>query len=85
MLRAQDIRARRHDRPFRLFRSRASESQQFDIYHPDLVFVSIRDLMIGFPGPEHPTIYDHVTRLALVNVVSLEDLPMPPVPGNGQE
>jgi hypothetical protein len=85
MFRPEDIQARLHQRPFRPFRLLASEGQRFDIHHPDLVFVGRRDLMIGFPDPESPTIYDRVTRLAMVHVVSLEDLPVPATPGDGQQ
>jgi hypothetical protein len=35
--------------------------------------------MIGFPSSENPSIYDGVTRVALVHVVALED-----TQGNGQ-
>ena len=45
----------------------------YDILHPDLVLVGHRDLMIGFPGPKHPTIYDRVVRLALVHIVAIEE------------
>ena len=34
--------------------------------------------MIGTPDPASPSIYDRVTRLALVHVVALEDLPVAP-------
>jgi hypothetical protein len=40
--------------------------------------------MIGFPGPDNPTIYDHVTRVALMHVVALEDI-TPMATGNGQQ
>jgi hypothetical protein len=84
MFTAEDIQARLRAKPFRPLRIIASEGQQFDIHHPDLVFVGRRDLMIGFPSPESPTIYDRVTRLALVHVVALEDLPVPGAAGNGE-
>jgi hypothetical protein len=80
---AEEIQSRLRERPFRPLRIIASEGQRFDIHHPDLVFVGRRDLMIGFPVPENPTIYDRVTRIALVHVVALEDLPAPTAPANG--
>jgi hypothetical protein len=85
MFRPEDIQARLRERPFRPFRIIASEGQHFDIRHPDLVFVGRRDLMIGFPDAETPTIYDRVTRVALVHVVSLEELTPLAAPSNGQE
>jgi hypothetical protein len=72
MYRPDDIQARLREKPFRPFRIIASEGLRYDINHPDLVFVGTRDIMIGFATPEHPTIYDRVTR---VHIVALEDLP----------
>jgi hypothetical protein len=79
-----DVQERLREKPFRPFRIIVSEGLSFDIRHPDLVFVGRRDLMIGFPGPDNPTAYDRVTRVALVHVIALEDLPTPASPGNGQ-
>ncbi len=84
MYRAEDIQSRLRERPFRPLRIIVSEGLQFDIYHPDLVWVGRHDLMIGFPGPDNPTVYDRVTRVALVHVVALEDLAVPAPPGDGQ-
>ncbi len=84
MYTAEDIQARLREKPFRPVRIVASEGQQFDIRHPDLVLVGRHDVMIGFPAPESPTVYDRVTRIALVHVVALEDLSVGSSPGNGQ-
>ncbi len=85
MYRADDIQARLRQKPFQPFRIIASEGLRYDIRHPNLVFVGIRDLMIGFPAPENPTVYDQVTRVALVHIVALEDLPAPAASGDGQK
>lgn len=83
MFRAEDIQKRLHERPFKPFRIVGSEGLSFDIRHPDLVFVGRHDLMIGTPDKKTPTIYDQVTRLALVHVVALEDV-QPKARKNGQ-
>lgn len=81
----EDIQTRLREKPFKPLRIIASEDMHFDIYHPDLVLVGRRDLMIGFAGPDSPSIYDRVTRVALIHVVALEELPAPSSPqGNGQ-
>lgn len=85
MFSAEDIQARLREKPFKPVRIVVSEGQRFDIHHPDLVFVGRRDLMIGFPGPDNPSIYDRVTRVALVHIVALEEITVPPGPGNGQQ
>jgi hypothetical protein len=85
MYRPEDIQARLRQRPFLPLRIIVSEGLQFDILHPDLVLVGSRDITIGFPGPDNPSIYDRVTRVALVHVVALEDIPATTTPGNGQQ
>ena len=84
MFRAEDILNRMRQRPFSPLRIVVSEGQHFDIRHPDLVLVGTRDLTIGFPRPDNPSIYEGQTRVALVHVVALEDLPPAKVPDNGQ-
>jgi hypothetical protein len=83
VFRAEDIQARLRERPFRPVRLVASEGLRYDIYHPDLVLVGQRDVTIGFPGPENPTIYDRVVRVAIVHLVGLEDLPASAPSANG--
>ncbi len=83
MFRAEDIQARLREQPFRPVRFIASEGLRYDVFHPDLVFVGQRDVMIGFPSPQSPTIYDRVVRLALVHLVGLEDIPAAATPANG--
>jgi hypothetical protein len=78
MFSAEEIQARLRVKPFRPLRIVVSEGVRFDIDHPDLVLVGRRDLTIGTPDPASPTIYDRVTRVALVHVVALEDLPAAP-------
>lgn len=82
MFRAEDIQDRLRERPFCPVRLIASEGRRYDIYHPDLVLVGQRDLTIGYPGPDNPTIYDRVVRVAIVHLVGLEDLPAQPMPAN---
>jgi hypothetical protein len=84
MFTAESIQSRLRERPFRPLRIVVSEGQQFNIHHPDLVLVGHRDLMIGLPRDATSSIYDRVTRVALVHVVVLEDLPVASA-GNGQQ
>lgn len=65
MFRPDDILSRLQDKPFRPFRIIADEGLRYDIQHPDLVVVGQRDLLIGFPGPDNPKIYDRLVRVAL--------------------
>jgi len=70
-----DVQARLRERPFPPFRIVTTTGQSYDIYHPDLVLVARRFLIIGSPGPEDPSLADQVTRVALVHVAELRDLP----------
>ncbi len=85
MFRPEDVQARLREKPFRPLRIMAGEGLRYDIQHPDLALVGQRDLMIGFPSPQNPTIYDQVVRVALVHVVALEDITTPTAssPGAG--
>ena len=76
MFRAEDIRDRLREQPFRPLRLVASEGLRYDIFHPDLVLVGHRDLTIGYASPETPDIYDRVVRVAIVHLVGMEDLPV---------
>ncbi len=72
--------------PFVPLRIVTSAGQSFDIYHPDLVMVGRRDLTVGTASGENPRQYEQVTRIAVLHVTSLEDLPTPiPPDGNGQD
>ena len=85
MYSAEEIQARLREKPFRPLRIVGSEGLRFDIFHPDLILVGAHDMMIGHATPARPTVYDRVTRLALIHLVALEDIPVAAVPSNGQQ
>jgi hypothetical protein len=82
MFRPQEIQARLRERPFRPIRLVVSEGLRYDINHPELLLVGQRDLIIGHPSPEDPKVYDRITRVAMVHLVGIEDLPTPTSPGS---
>jgi hypothetical protein len=84
MYTAEVILARMREKPFRPFRFIVSEGLEFKIMHPDLVLVGRNDIQIGSASKESPSIYDGVTRVALVHIVAMEDLPLASSPSNGQ-
>lgn len=85
MFTADDIQARVRMRPFVPIRIVTSAGQTFDIYHPDLIMVGRRELTVGKASTENPTQYEQQTRIALIHVNTIEDLPRPALPGgNGQ-
>ena len=78
----QDVRDRLRQRPFQPLRIVTTTGVTYDVYHPDLVFVGRRFIEVGIPAPEEPTFFDQVTRVALVHVTELRDLPSV-IPTNG--
>ncbi len=74
---AEDVQSRLRDKPFVPARIVTTTGQAYDIYHPDLVFVAYRFLIIGTPSPEHPALADAVTRVPLAHVSEIRDLPTP--------
>jgi hypothetical protein len=86
MFTADDIRARMKQQPFVPVRFVTSSGQSFDVYHPDLVMVGRRDLMIGTASAQDPSTYEQVARVARMHVTALEDLPTKASgTGNGQQ
>lgn len=76
----EDIKGHLRTRPFTPLRFITSTGQAYDVYHPDLVWVGLRSIMIGTPSPDNPSLYDMVTRVALVHIMEIRDLPMPAAP-----
>jgi hypothetical protein len=79
----EDIQSRLRERPFAGVRIVTTTGQEYDIRHPDLVLVARRFLIVGTPSPDNPALADQVTRVALVHVAELRDLPNTAPPANG--
>lgn len=79
----EDLRGRLKEQPFKPFRIIVSEGLRYDIGHPELVFVGLNDMMVGFDTPSAPGAYSRVTRVAYIHVVALEDLPASATGKNG--
>lgn len=85
MFTAHDIMARARIRPFVPFRIVMSSGERYDVTHPDLILVGRRDLTVGMPAPDEPTMYDQVARVAIMHITDVQDLPVPvPSGGNGE-
>lgn len=75
-----NIQARLRDKPFVPVRFVTTTGQTYDIYHPDMVMVGSTFLIVGTPVASNPTVFDAVTRVALVHITELRDLPAAPAP-----
>jgi len=72
-------------RPFVPLRIVTSSGEQFDIYHPDLVLVGDRDVAVGTASSQDPRRYSTLSRLAIVHITALVDLPVAAQPqANGE-
>jgi hypothetical protein len=83
MFTAKDIEARGRAQPFTPFRIVTSAGQMFDVRHPELIMIGRREVMIGAAGPDAPTHYEQLNRLAIMHITALQDLPAPVPPGGG--
>ena len=84
MLTADIIEKRVRARPFVPLRIVTSSGESYDITHPDLVLVGQRDMIVGTSSAKSPTRYEQVSRISIMHVTALEDLPAPSKPtGNG--
>jgi len=86
MFTSDDIQSRVRLQPFIPLRIVTSAGQTFDVLHPDMIMVGRRDLTIGTASAENPTQYEQTTRVAVMHVTALQDLPSPTkAGGNGQQ
>ena len=85
MFSPDDIQARVRQQPFVPLRIVTTTGQTYDVYHPELVMVGRRSLEIGFPSAENLAHYEQVTRVALLHVTEVQELPTKkPASGNGE-
>ncbi len=83
MFSPDDIQARLRQRPFTPMRIMTTTSEAYDVYHPDLVLVARRFLIIGLPSAENSSQAEQVTRVVLLHVAEMRDLPVPAAPAAG--
>ena len=79
MFSPDDIQSRIRQAPFRPVRIIISSGQMFDIFHPDLVMIGRRDIMVGMASSDNPAQYERTTRVPIMHITALEDLPSPSV------
>jgi hypothetical protein len=85
MFSPRDIYRRVKGRPFKPVRIRTSDGQTHDVYHPDLVIVGPRYVTVGTASAEAPEFAELETRVAIIQITALEDLPVPATPGGNGE
>ena len=84
MFSADDVYARIHQQPFRPVRIVTTTGQAYDVHHPELIMIGRRALEIGLPSADNPLHFEQVTRISLLHVTEMQDLPAAKsVSGNG--
>ena len=85
MFTMEDLHERVQQQPFVPFRIVTSAGQAYDICHPDLVLVGERDLTVGTASTQNPRVYSRTSRLSIVHITALEELPVATQPqANGE-
>jgi hypothetical protein len=75
VFRAKSIQKRVRKQPFVPFRITTSSGEVFDVYHPEMIFVGRREIEIGTPTRDDPTIFEDVTNVAIMHITSIRNLP----------
>lgn len=70
------VRNRLTEQPFKPFRLVTSSGEHYDVLHPDLLLIGATDVIIGMPGKDDARFYEDVSRVALMHVTAMEDLPV---------
>ena len=76
------IKERLRESPFTPLRILTTTGNTHDVHHPDLVLVGAGSVVVGTPSPQDPSIFEGVTRIALVHICELQDLPPTAKPGS---
>jgi hypothetical protein len=85
MLTSDDIRARVRRQPFVPVRIRTSDAQSYDVFHPDLIMIGRRALIVGTSTADDPATFEQTAQVSMLHVTAIEDLPFPANPGgNGR-
>ncbi len=77
MFTADDFRSKIKHQPFEPFRIVTSAGQEFDVQHPDLVLIGTRWVIVGKPSNKNPKFAEQETKISLLHVTALENLPSP--------
>jgi len=82
---SNDLTERARRIPFAPFRIRTSGDEEFDVTHPENIWVGRREVQIGITLPDDPIHYDRTVRVAIMHITSIRDLPVahPAQGGNG--
>ena len=52
-----------------------SSGESYEIRHPDNIMVGRREVIIGIGRPDEPRFYERITRVSMLHITAIEDLP----------
>jgi len=61
--------------PFEPFRIVQTDGTGFDVQHPDMVLVGVRQAIVGLPAKHKPMFYQQTVTVDLLHVIRIEPLP----------
>jgi hypothetical protein len=79
----QDLQVAARRQPFEPFRVILTTGATYDIWHPDLIMVGQRSVIIGMTNDPNRTVYERTIKVDLLHVVGIEELPARPPSANG--
>jgi hypothetical protein len=77
-----ELREGSRQQPFQPFRLVLTDGKEYDIRHPDLLWVGRRSAMVGLTADPGATFYERAVRVDLLHVVRIEPLEMLSGPTN---
>ena len=83
MFTAESILRRLKEQPFVPVRIVTSSGQSYDVPHPDLVWIAPRWLLIGKPSNQNPDLIEGASRVAIMHISDMQDLPRTAPDTNG--
>jgi hypothetical protein len=85
MFTPDEIRERVAAMPFVPVLILTSGGPTYDVFHPDLIMIGRRSITVGTTSSDRSWQYEHVSRIAILHITAIEDLPIPRLQeGNGQ-
>jgi hypothetical protein len=75
-----DLLAPLHRKPFEPFRIVTTDGTTYEVRHPELVVVSTRSAVIGYPDPNIPGAASRYDVVSLLHMIRLEEAESPAAP-----
>lgn len=75
MFSAEEIQSRLRGRPFVPVEFVTTTGEVYGVHHPDMVIVTRRYVDIGLPTADIPGVAEQITRVAILHITEMRDVP----------